>query len=280
VCSTAVVAAGASFFAAGPAGAAGVTLAYGPNATSATIANLDPTVSSTNAATAYGLKVTGASASDSDPLRLSVLSGPTSGAVKFERVSGSGAPVATAGAVTARTTVDALTVAGTTTNVQVVDSTGFVAGHVVALVGATGATTEYALIASIPDGTHVTLASPTVNAPAQGKAIYDIGPVKASTVASADPSSSATATVSTTSGFAVGDWIYVQADTAANSEVFRATALTGSSVTLSNALSANHASGNEVVDLGRALDSPLRRRSVTRHSPLPPPSVSRRGTTS
>src|SRR5947209_1641538 len=68
--------------------AAGQTLAFGPTDTSATITDLDVTASLANAETAYGLKVTGASASDTDPLRISVLSGPaTAGAaVLSERV--------------------------------------------------------------------------------------------------------------------------------------------------------------------------------------------------
>ena len=252
VCSTAVVAAGVSFMAA-PAQAAGVTLGFGPTATSATIVNLDPTVSATTAGTAYGLKITGSSV-DSAPVRVAVLSGPTNGVLKIQRRAGNGIPVPTSAVVTAATTVGTAVVAGDT-SVAVASSTGFAAGDAVALTGADGLT-EYALVSSTSAG-HVVLDDGAVNAHAIGKAVYDLGPAGASTTLTADPGADATSlTVGSTAGMSVGDLVSIAGDTLAHGQVRRITAKTGTTLTVAaiSHTDADHDVTMEVVDLGPGTD--------------------------
>src|SRR5690242_9994515 len=71
VCSTAVVAAGAAFFAA-PASASGTTIGFFPSTTAASIVNVDPTTGANNPTLTYGVKLTGNS--DGFPLYAQVVS--------------------------------------------------------------------------------------------------------------------------------------------------------------------------------------------------------------
>src|SRR5689334_1952676 len=82
VCSTAVVAAGAAFFAA-PASASGTTIGFFPSTTAASIVNVDPTTGANNPTLTYGVKLTGNS--DGFPLYAQVVSGP--GDLYVERVA-------------------------------------------------------------------------------------------------------------------------------------------------------------------------------------------------
>jgi hypothetical protein len=65
--------------------AAGVTLAYGPTATSATVVNLDPAAAA-GAPVTYGVKVTGDT--NTDPLYVNSLTAPTNGALYVQKASG------------------------------------------------------------------------------------------------------------------------------------------------------------------------------------------------
>ncbi|HEY6793929.1 MAG TPA: hypothetical protein VI248_04520 [Kineosporiaceae bacterium] len=253
VCSAAVVAAGASFFAA-PAHAAGVTLAYGPTSTSATITNLNPLASAANAATAYGLKVTGATASDPDPMRLSVLTGPTGGSVSVERRAGNGAPTSARIGVTAATTVNGGGAAGGGNTIPVADETGFSVGDWIVLLGTTSATTEFAQVSAVAANT-LTTNTNLVNTHASGKVVYDLGaPDGTATTLPGDESGNASVTVAAATGFAVGDWVRVDgdADAVAKNDIRQITAISGTTFTLNAALQGGglHGAGDDFVKLG------------------------------
>lgn len=253
-CSTAVVAAGASFFVVTPASAAGVTLAYGPTNTSATIANLDPahvTDGAVNAATAYGLKVTGATAADPDPLRMQVLSGPTGGAVKYERKSGNTTPTAGNLGYEIGTTLSGAEAAGQTT-ISLTSSSGFTVGDAVVFVGGAAGQTEYSVVATVPDSTSITLSSPLVYTHASGKAVYSLGAASPTTTTAEDGDTQTVLTLTSGTGFAVGDWVYIEGSTAANGEVRQLTAVAGDDVTFVGATNANHSIGEDVFRLGNA----------------------------
>jgi hypothetical protein len=158
--------------------AAGETLAYGPTGTSATITNLDVTASSANALAAYGLKVTGASSGDTDPLRFEVLTGPSNAAagVLAERISANGAPAANAAGTQLQTGAAALitftSAVGKTLTLSGIPSAD-VTGHVLRF--GTGGTAVYAYVASAGGTANPVLDHAFGTVPAGGVAVYDMG---------------------------------------------------------------------------------------------------------
>src|SRR4051794_2382260 len=158
--------------------AAGETLGYGPTGTSATITDLDVTASAANAATAYGLKVTGTSASDTDPLRFQVLTGPANGAagVLLERVAANGAPAANAAGTQLQTggavLITFTSAAGATLTLSGIPSAD-VSGHVLRF--GTGSSAIYAKVASAGGTANPVLDHAFNTAPAGGVAVYDMG---------------------------------------------------------------------------------------------------------
>jgi hypothetical protein len=154
--SAAVVTAGGVALGVSANAGVGETLSFGPTDTNATIVNVDPTAGS-NAALSYGVKVTGAPAGDTDPLYVSVKSGPTSGKLYMEDVAGNGAPTAgsvtglvtgAAAAVTADLTASAT--AGTSIALSGAPSPALTAGSLLRF----GAS-SYALITQVVDPTHI-----------------------------------------------------------------------------------------------------------------------------
>lgn len=139
LCSTTVVAALGWWTSA--ASAAGVTLGLGPTATSVSIIDTDP---HSAPATTYGVKVTGVTNVGSDPLRLSVLTGPTGGSVSYERIAGNGAPSADVDG--AATTLAANSAAAATS----ISTAASIAADSVIRIG-TGATADYA-VTGTPSG--------------------------------------------------------------------------------------------------------------------------------
>ena len=255
VCSTAIVAAGASFFAA-PASASGTTLSFGPTATSATITNVNPVSSLANAETAYGLKVTGATGTD--PMRVSVLSGPSGGSLLAERRATNGTPQAKAVGVTASTTITA-TAAAAATALTVASTTGFANNDVVAILNTVAGTVEFAQVATTAGGVTINLttalvATHTYSAPAP-LSVIDLGPAlsSVSTTVTGDQSGNAGPfAVGSAASFQVGDWVRVDADAPANADVRQIVAISGNNVTLNTALTNNgsaHAAADPFIRL-------------------------------
>jgi hypothetical protein len=147
--------AGGGWMVAMPASAAGVTLAFGPTNTSATITDVP---AATDPSLTYGVKATGLP-NTTDPLYLGVISTPSSGAaLSAERVAGNGTPTANAAFPGVTYTAGALavlisTTAGSTTATldhaptDVAGPTAYSLANTLIKIG-TGATAEYATVAT------------------------------------------------------------------------------------------------------------------------------------
>lgn len=249
----AVVAAGATAIS---AIAAGQTLAFGPTGTSATITNVDPSANANSAGMAYGLKITGAASTDADQVRAQVLTGPTSGSLYVERVTDNGVP---ATGVIGNTATTTLTAASSTSSATLTVANGnlFVDGHWVALAGATNAATEFVRVAS-HTATTVVLTGYPAQAHAIGLTVQDVGPIKHAGTAvavAAIVAGDASAQVTSSAAFAVGDWIQLTgtAGAVATTEYRKVTTIADPThLGFANASYA-HAIGATVVNLGPAL---------------------------
>ncbi len=186
-----------------PASAAGITLAFGPTGTSATIVNV---VSGTNADTAglsYGVKVTGAVGSD--PMHVGVISAPTGASLFSQRVPTNGVPAinATFTGVVDVTPI-AVTITATAGSTVATASTAPVPAlsNTLIRIGGTGPTAEYVVASST--GTAVTLAHPAIRSHTAGSALATAGAVASNsffvpTLAAAS---------STIPGYAAADNVY------------------------------------------------------------------------
>src|SRR3954447_2789496 len=194
-----------------PALAAGVTLAFGPTDTSATIVNVVPGTNTGNSGLTYGVKVTGASGSD--PMYVGIITAPTGGSLYTERVPTNGVPTADATA-TALVNATPLAVVGTGTALSstlTFSTAGAVgnqyptvadlAGHLIRI-----GTSPYRYAKVTTGGTNatsVTLDSPLVSS-VSGAALADLGLASANNVF-------AGGVVSTSvpiAGYAAGDNVY------------------------------------------------------------------------
>jgi hypothetical protein len=185
-----------------------------------------------------------------------VLTGPASGAVKFERRASNGAPVSrrlgigTASAV--RTTT-----AATNTTLDVTLGTGnsFTDGDVMAIMGTAGpGQTEYNVVSShAADVVTPVRDIQGVHTAGATDLVYDLGAPLATTAVTADPAASATAlSVVSTSGMAVGDSILVTGNDAAHAEIKTIVSLNATTINVS-ALSGgagDHTAATVVYDLG------------------------------
>jgi mucin-2 len=162
--------------------AAGVTLAFGPTGTSATIVDTDPSLAAPNPGLAYGLKVTGQA--NSDAMRLSVLSGPTGGSIFAEAIAANGAAVANP-AGTAVTGAGAAAVLGTGTagatsmTTDIVETSGDMTGHLIRIAKA-GEPTEIVGVTAGGATTTLTLDRPLAAAHS-GASLTDLGAAAIST---------------------------------------------------------------------------------------------------
>jgi len=195
-----------------PASAAGITLAFGPTDTSASVVNVVPGTNANTAGLTYGVKVTGASGSD--PTYLGVITAPTSGALYSQRVPTNGVPTIDA---TATPLVNASPLAllgsgtalSSTLTFSTVGAVGNQYGTVADLAGhliriGSSAPYRYAKVATGGvNATSVTLDAPLVSTVAT-VGLADLGLASAANVF-------ATGAVSTSvpiAGYAAGDNVY------------------------------------------------------------------------
>jgi hypothetical protein len=202
VCSTAVVAAGAAFFVASPASAAGVTLTYGPTPTSATITNSDPT-GATGASIAYGLKAVGTT---STAMKVNVLTAPSGGALYYERAAANAAPAANpAGNAVAQTATG--TAAATTLTGSAVTGANL-SGHALKISKA-GEVTEIVIVTSDTSASTTWTLDRPLAAAHTGATVRDLG-----AVGGIDPFYTAAAgTSAPVTNFAAADNLYFGAVT-------------------------------------------------------------------
>ena len=230
--------------------AVGETLNFGPSATSATILNVDPGSSQVKANSTYGLKVTGATASDTAPLRLQVLTGPSSSmGVLYEDPLANAAPTYGRAYSKASTVLTADAAIGAT-SITVSSTTGMTTGDFVSIT--TGTSRPEYRVVTVATSTSLTFTAALLSAHLSGAAVHDYLAPSATTAIATTAAVATDTTVTVAATVTANHWMYIQGDTVAGDEFRKATAYAAGppkQITVA-ALSSGHAIGNAVVDLG------------------------------